>query len=120
MLIPLIGSDLEDALQLQGKDFAEFASDICLDLRARSRLFSLASGAPSGKSLKFWDLPYVRRLCDVTGPLHMCAWFLQQSSCLPGHCRAKATRWLVSTDLFLSERDAVGPPFLRRCDFSGF
>ena len=70
VLIPLIGFDLEDAWQLQGKDFAEFASDVCLDLRAHGRLFALASGAPSGKRLKFWDLPYVRRLCDVAGPLH--------------------------------------------------
>ena len=46
----------------------------------------------------------MKRLREQTGarivPMHMCAWFLQPSSCRPGEYHKKATWWMVSSELF--------------------
>ena len=73
--------------EVQGNDFAEFASELCLELHRAGRVFGFESSAPSGGYPKIWDLPCMKRLREQTGarivPMHMCAWFLQPSSCRP-------------------------------------
>ena len=90
--------------EMQGNDFAEFASELCLELHRAGRVFGFESSAPSGNYPKIWDLPCVKRLREETGarivPMHMCAWFLQPSSCQPGEFHKKATWWMVSPELF--------------------
>ena len=67
-------------------------------------VFGFESSAPSGGYPKIWDLPCMKRLREQTGarivPMHMCAWFLQPSSCRPGEYHKKATWWMVSPELF--------------------
>ena len=90
--------------EVQGNDFAEFASELCLELHKAGRVFGFESSAPSGGHPKIWDLPCMKRLRERTGarivPMHMCAWFLQPSSCRPGEYHKKATWWMVSPELF--------------------
>ena len=90
--------------EVQGNDFAEFASELCLELHRAGRVFGFESSAPSGGYPKIWDLPCMKRLREQTGarivPMHMCAWFLQPSSCQPGEYHKKATWWTVSPELF--------------------
>ena len=90
--------------EMQGNDFAEFASELCLELHRAGRVFGFESSAPSGNYPKIWDLPCMKRLREETGarivPMHMCAWFLQPSSCQPGEFHKKATWWTVSPELF--------------------
>ena len=81
--------------EVQGNEFAKFASELCLELR---------SSALMGQYPKIWDLPCVRRLREQTGarivPMHMCVWFLQPHTCQPHQFHKKATWWLVSAELF--------------------
>ena len=63
--------------KVQGNEFAEFASELCLELHRSGRLFGFESSAFTGQYPKIWDLPCVRRLRGARiVPMHMCAWFL--------------------------------------------
>ena len=96
--------DGSHADELQGNEFAAFASEVCVALHEHDRAFLFESSARSGRYPKIWDLPRMRKLRAVTGarlvPLHMCAWHLQSVDCLPGYLHKTPTWWLVSAELF--------------------
>ena len=52
--------------EVQGNDFAAFASELCLELRKAGRVFGFESSAPSGTYPKIWDLPCMQRLREQT------------------------------------------------------